>query len=316
MEPRGKSEAKAGAEVWAVSPGDEACRGRLDRFLAVKADASRSRVRRWLERGAVRVGGRVARSGGQALQMGQVVTLSRPASTWAEAAGVSLRVLAEGKDWVAVDKPVGVPVHPLEPDEDGTLLGAVAADFPSVVGVGEEGELRSGVVHRLDVDTSGVVLFALSDTRWRTLRDAFTEHRVQKTYVALAAGRLERDGAATEHLAVTRRRPARVEVVSAGRASGLSGSRACSLAWRVAAIGKDCTRVEVDLHTGFLHQVRVMFAAMGHPLLGDAAYAPPEVAERAPRQMLHAASIAVDDANAVAAWPGDLREVAEREGVG
>ncbi|MEM1026569.1 MAG: RNA pseudouridine synthase [Planctomycetota bacterium] len=247
------------------------------------------------------------------LSAGHLVVWTPPVSSWITDEPGLLRVLAEGPDWVAMDKPAGVPVHPLRPDEPGTLLGDVAAKYPQVVGVGEEGELRSGVVHRLDVDTSGVVLFALSDERWRALREAFSTHRVRKTYAALVDGVVEQDGEIEMHLAVTRHAPARVEVVDAELS--VAGARKCSLAWRVLAVSDRSSRVEVNLHTGFLHQVRVMFAAMGNPLLGDACYAPERVAARAPRQMLHAASIEVDEVKAEADWPEDFMQTAEREGI-
>ena len=293
---------------WAIGE-DEPARGcRVDRFLADRASASRVQVRRWLERGLVRIDGQTVKRGGRTVAAGQIVELDRPGSAWIGDAGVSLDVLADGPDWVAVNKPAGTAVHPLEPDEPGTLLGAVAAAYPRIAGVGEEGELRSGVVHRLDVDTSGVMLFALDEARWASLREAFRSHRVKKTYAALVAGTLREDGAATRHLAVTRHRPAVVSVVEASHAD----ARACSLAWRVVRSGRNGTRVDVDLHTGFLHQVRVMFAAMGHPLLGDAKYAPPDIAARAPRQMLHAAAIVVDDIAAAAPLPEDFIETQRR----
>ncbi|MEM7577716.1 MAG: pseudouridine synthase [Planctomycetota bacterium] len=311
MNPREKSE----LERWRVSVDDAAGGLRLDRFVSVKAAASRAQVRRWLNSACVAVDGSVVTRGGETLRAGQMVVLTPPDSSWIGGMDSELRALARGHDWVAVDKPAGVAVHPLSPDEPGTLLGAVAAAYSEVVGVGDEGELRSGVVHRLDVDTSGVTLFALSNRRWQSMREAFSTHRVNKTYVALVAGQLNAGGQSDRTLAVTRHTPARVSVVDAATAEHVSGARMCSLAWRVLAVGSDCTRVEIDLHTGFLHQARVMFAAMGFPLLGDAVYAPADVAERAARHMLHAVSIAVDDVAAQSAWPNDFREVAEREGL-
>src|SRR5215470_16869036 len=106
---------------------------RLDLFLAERLSLSRGGARRLLASGAVRVGG---------------------------------RLLAEGPGWLVADKPAGAPVHPLAAGERGTLLGAVAARHPEIQGIGEGG-LRSGVVHRLDVDTSGALLFATDAAQWR-----------------------------------------------------------------------------------------------------------------------------------------------------
>ncbi len=293
---------------WAVGP--DASGERLDRWLATKAHASRAEVRRWLDAGGVWLDGRVvpAGKGGVSLRPGQRVELRALPRGWIAGSAGELRVLTQGDGWVAVDKPAGVAIHPLRHHEPGTLLGQVAAAFPGVVGVGDEGELRSGVVHRLDRDTTGVVLFALTDARWRALRSAFAEHRVSKTYRALCAGGVERDGQREAWLNVRQHHPARVVEV----ARNTDGAYRCSLAWRVLRQAEHATEVEVDLHTGFLHQVRVMFAAIGHPLLGDGAYAPPGIAALAQRQMLHAASIAVDDIQAVSPLPQDYSDISSR----
>ncbi|MEM1099279.1 MAG: RluA family pseudouridine synthase [Planctomycetota bacterium] len=306
-------DSRANSEItrWIVGPADADLSSRLDRFVATQAGVSRGQVRHWLESGCITLDGRVARRGGELLRAGQAVVWTPPTRDWVGSGTGGCEVLAQGADWFAVNKPAGVPVHPLRPDESGTLLGTVAGKFPRVLGVGDEGELRSGVVHRLDVDTSGVMLFALSDARWRALREAFSRHRVRKTYVALVDGVLEAEGEAEQYLAVTRHSPARVEVVDPVTPS----ARKCSLGWRVLAVGERCSRVEIDLRTGFLHQVRVMFAAMGHPLLGDRTYASPPIADRAPRQMLHAKKIEFDELSAEAERPEDFVSTAEREGV-
>ncbi len=293
---------------WTVNPQDAG--ERLDRWLAARAGVSRGEATRWLEAGRVRVNSRIvaSRKGGLVLRAGDEVVLDSASAAWIGPMAAALAELGRGDDWLAVDKPSGVPVHPLRPDEPGTLLGAVAEVIPGILGVGDEGELRSGVVHRLDVDTSGVVLFALTDARWGALREAFSEHRVVKRYRALVHGRVESDGRRTMHLKVSRHRPARVSVVDADTPQ----ARACSLAWRVVGRGPNATDVEVDLHTGFLHQVRVMFEAMGHPLMGDAVYAPEAVAELAPRQMLHAASIVAGDIEAESWLPEDYLETRQR----
>ena len=131
-------------------------------------------------------------------------------------AAARLSILAHGPGWLAVDKPAGMPVRPHAEDERGTVLNAIAALEPAVHGVGEGG-LRSGVVHRLDVETSGVLLVATREDAWRRLRRAFAERRVEKVYFALVWGELaSRPGEALEEvevgLVVARHRPARVRV--------------------------------------------------------------------------------------------------------
>jgi 23S rRNA pseudouridine1911/1915/1917 synthase len=202
--------------------------------------------------------------------------------------GVPLHVLARGEGWIALDKPAGVPVHPLAPGERGTLLNALVARHPEVTGVGEGG-LRSGVVHRLDVDTSGVLLFATAELRWLELRDAFRSHRVAKTYRALVEGRLPGEGELVLHLSVLRHRPAWVGVV----APGAGRSRRTELRWRSLAVFADATLVEVSPRTGFLHQIRASLAHLGHPVLGDVAYGARSGV--APRHLLHASRVVFEE---------------------
>jgi 23S rRNA pseudouridine1911/1915/1917 synthase len=229
---------------------------------------------------------------GRILAAGQSIALSEPTVAAASAPEpepeAELRVLAEGEGWIALDKPARVPVHPLAPGERGTLLNALVARHPEVTGIGEGG-LRSGVVHRLDVDTSGVLLFATDELRWMDLRDAFRSHRVEKRYRALVHGRLEGEGELVLHLAVVRHRPARVGVVPAGDGR----SRRTQLRWRSLEVFADATLVEVAPRTGFLHQIRASLAQLGHPLVGDVAYGAPEGS--ASRHLLHAARVAVED---------------------
>jgi 23S rRNA pseudouridine1911/1915/1917 synthase len=273
---------------------------RLDVFLARVLPASRGQVRALLSAGGVRVDGNAVDLGakGRILTPGQSVGLSEPtltaASTPEPEPEVPLTVLARGSGWVAVDKPAGTPVHPLAPGERGTLLSALVARHPEVVGVGEGG-LRSGVVHRLDVNTSGVLLFATEEPRWQGLREAFRSHRVEKTYRALVHGRLEGGDTLVLPLAVVRHRPARVGVV----AEGDGRSRRTELAWKSLEVFADRTLVEVAPRTGFLHQIRASLAHLGHPLVGDVAYGAPE--GEVQRHLLHAARVEVEDV--VAASP-------------
>jgi 23S rRNA pseudouridine1911/1915/1917 synthase len=164
---------------------------RLDVFLAERLSLSRSRARRLLASGAVRIGARTLGPGdkGVALRAGERVEVLAFARADAERIPIEseapLRVITYGKGWLVADKPAGVPVHPLAAGERGTLLGAVVARHPEIQGVGEGG-LRSGVVHRLDVDTSGALLLATHAEQWQRLRTAFSEHRVDKRYRAIA----------------------------------------------------------------------------------------------------------------------------------
>jgi 23S rRNA pseudouridine1911/1915/1917 synthase len=295
----------------------EADRGRrLDVFLAEQLALSRAQARRLLGRGAVRVDGRPAAlaAKGLALAAGasvEVAPFHRPEQQRVRPEPeLPLAVLASGPGWLAVDKPAGMPVHPLLEDESGTLLGAVAARHPEVQGVGEGG-LRSGVVHRLDVDTSGVMLVAVAEPAWQRLRGAFREHRVEKVYRALVHGRLEREEGAEVGLALARHRPARVRVVEEPERRRARGVWACEMSWRPLEALGPATLVEVRPVTGFLHQIRAVLAHRGLPLLGDRSYGGPEAAAAAPRHMLHASRISYQEVVAECADAPDFAALCE-----
>ncbi len=289
---------------------------RIDQLLALLLGASRAEARRVLARGGVAVDGRPVSIGdkGTALAEGQRLTVEaftpeaeqRPIPE-PEAA---LAIVAQGEGWIAVDKPAGTAVHPLSETETGTLLGAVCARHPEIIGIGEGG-LRCGVVHRLDVDTSGVLLFTTNPERWHQLRTAFRRHRVEKTYRALVHGRLEGEGDLALHLAVGQHRPARVRVVAEGSPEFAKRTRHTRLAWRALRHGPDATLVEVKPRTGFLHQIRVSLAHLGHPIIGDTAYGAPE-SEGIERHLLHAARVGYADVRAAAADATDFSDARER----
>lgn len=309
LEPLGApSEAAREIAVPAGSEGD-----RLDRFLARWLGASRSRVRRLLARGAVRVDGRVQSAGdkGAPLSAGQAVEVTDYRAPEEERIlaepgprPFELPILARGDGWWVVDKPAGRPVHPLEPDETGTVLNAVARLAPEVHGVGEGG-LRSGVVHRLDVETSGALVVATREEAWQRLRSLFRERRVSKRYRALVVGVPDRALLGRHDLAirVARHRPARVRVAPLALRRDHAGARRAVLEIEsIEPLGRGA-EVRVRLETGFLHQIRATLAYLGHPVLGDEAYG--GGAPGIPRPMLHAASLAWDEVSVEAPLPDD-----------
>ena len=300
--------------------------GRLDRALADRLGVSRARIRHLLEVGRVAKADRTLTLADKSLatEPGDQFTITgsvraeeeRPASR----PDLDLTIVAEGVGWLVVDKPSGCGVHPLRPDQHDTVLNAVVARYDQIVGVGEGG-LRSGVVHRLDVDTTGALLFAKDEMHWKRFRGAFSEHRVRKTYRALVAGRFERERRVDLPLSITRHHPARVEVAD--------GGRPCRQ--RVTPIEHfaHATLVEIQLETGFLHQIRATMAHLGHPIVGDRDYAKTTaktdadtgksasadgespVRIQAPRQMLHAFRLAVDEISVLVKPPEDMEAVLE-----
>ncbi len=257
-----------------------------------------------LARGQVQLDGRVMRESdkGSPLRGGAEVavrnfvppTLQLPVAQ----PDPALPVLSEGDGWVVLDKPAGMPVHPLSPDERGTLLNRAIARYPQMAGVGEGG-LRSGVVHRLDVETSGCIVVATTQLMWLTLTRAFHEHDTTKVYLATVGGRLEGGGREEVNLVIARHHPARVKVLPPD-APLPPGGRRCYHTWRVLRHMPGASLIEIDLGTGFLHQIRASFAHRGHPVLGDAVYGDKG---SAPRLMLHATHLAVGPVSADAPVP-------------
>jgi 23S rRNA pseudouridine1911/1915/1917 synthase len=296
--------------------GVDASGTRLDVFLAEQLALSRAQARRLLARGAVRIGTRVLseRAKGERVQSGTTLAVAHFARPENQRAlpqpELDLVVLARGEGWLAVDKPAGTPVHPLGPEETGTVLNALVARHPEVHGVGEGG-LRSGVVHRLDVDTSGVLLVATAESAWQLLRAAFREHRVTKIYRALVVGCLEGDGEIELGFVTARHRPAKVRVLEEAEMARSRAARSGQLRWRCLERFAGATLVEVRPRTGHLHQIRATFAHLGHPVAGDRVYGSPQDASGAPRQMLHAASVAVGEVAASSPDPADFRRLCE-----
>jgi 23S rRNA pseudouridine1911/1915/1917 synthase len=295
---------------------------RVDLALGHCAGLSRSEAKRALEERRVRLGDkRILKPSDKGLLLFKDQKLSLEGFTKATDLAPTpqsvegVHVLAEGPGWVVVHKPVGVPVHPLNPSQTQTALNHVAMLYPQINAVGEAG-LRAGVVHRLDVETSGVLLFAYEQQTWLKLREAFKTHQTQKLYRALVHGRVNQPHADAKmgqrlslDLAITSHHPARVRVVTPERMSAYKPSdvRACSLIYTVLKVNAETTLLEIDLLTGFLHQIRVMLSHIGHPVVNDGLYAPDLPASLSPasdRLMLHARELTIPIMGIHAVSPG------------
>ena len=274
---------------------------RLDVFLAQVLGLSRREVWRVLESSLINSDGRrlSLKNKGEQLSAGSTLTVQAFEHLDKILANeeLELPILQTGEGFVVVNKPAGMPVRPKSYDETGTVLNALAAHYPKLQGVGEGG-LKSGVVHRLDTDTSGVLVVATQQDTWENLRKAFSEHRTEKRYLALVEGVVGDGGRLELPLKVTRHAPAKVSVAEDGRL--------CTLSWKRLEKLRDASLVEVRLETGFLHQIRVMFAHSGHPVLGDKVYG--DAAEYAERHMLHAATLRCKPIQATAEQPEDFKQ--------
>ena len=283
---------------------------RLDKFLARELSLSRNEVSKLLSSGAVAVNQQKVfeKAKGWLLEPGTSITvdelmLERSMLITANP-DLKLSILKEAEGFIVVDKPAGLPVMPLNAKETNTVLNAVVTNFPEIQGLGEGG-LKSGIVHRLDTETSGALLIARSEPGWQELRKAFQRRAVAKTYRAIVQGSLAGANRETMNLVIAKHKPAFVKVTI----EKTNAVRQCSLTWRALEPLEAATLIEVNLETGFLHQIRVMMAQLGHSVLGDRLYGNDPFPTQIPRQMLHASSLKLKGIEAYSPDPADFSAV-------
>jgi 23S rRNA pseudouridine1911/1915/1917 synthase len=257
---------------------------RLDVWLAGALGLSRAKVKELLESGAVRQGGRRIRKGDRTVA-GARLDVELPSADLRPVPepDAPLTVLHADALLVAVDKPAGWPSHPLLPDERGTVVNALVARYPELPDASEDPR-EGGLVHRLDTETSGVLLAARTRPAWEAVRAAFDRREVDKRYLAAVSGPLADAGEIDLPL---RHRADHVEPAPAG------GGREASSRFRVLSRKGELSLVEVRILTGVLHQIRAHLAAIGAPVLGDALYGGRPV-PGLERFFLHAASLGLE----------------------
>ena len=256
---------------------------RLDVLLSEVSGLTRSRIATLVEEGQVTVDGRPAAKAGLKTKPGQALVLTVPAPRPAipEAQDIPLTILYEDADLAVVVKPCGMVVHPAAGNEDGTLVNALLHHLDSLGGIG--GELRPGIVHRLDKDTSGLLLVAKNDASQLALSGQLSARTMEKHYRALVEGSIREDSGRIE-AAIARSKKDRKKM-----AIDPEGREAIT-DWQVLARGRGVTLVDVHILTGRTHQIRVHMKHLGHPVCGDPIYGSPRGA-KVPRLMLHAYSL-------------------------
>ena len=257
---------------------------RLDRALTrLFPEHSRTFLAKLIDDGRVIIDGRPATKTSARVTTGASVQIDLPPPTPTEIVSqdLPLKIIFEDDDLVVIDKPAGLVVHPAAGHADRTLVNALLFHVKDLSGIG--GELRPGIVHRLDKDTSGVMVIAKNDATHRALTAAWP--KVKKEYLAIVYGKPKRDrGTIDAPIGRDPRNRKRMAVVR-------SGGRAAVTDYVVEKSLKYVSLLRCTLRSGRTHQIRVHLHHLGHPLLGDKIYAP-QFAKNFPRQMLHAWKLA------------------------
>ncbi len=264
---------------------EESKNQRLDAFLASSLDGlTRSQATRLIESGEVAVNGRaVSKSYKLAGGEDVAVTLPEPEPVEVVPQDIPLDVVYEDADVIVVNKPSGMVVHPAPGHPDGTLVNALLYHCAGTLsGVG--GALRPGIVHRIDRDTSGLIIAAKNDAAHQYLSAQLADHTLARTYECIVVGKLREDRGAVD--APIARHP-----TDRKRMAVVAGGREAVTHWEVIARYPGYTHVRCRLETGRTHQIRVHMAYIGHPILGDTVYGAKKEVPGLTGQCLHAVGL-------------------------
>jgi 23S rRNA pseudouridine1911/1915/1917 synthase len=285
---------------------------RLDKVLAqLMPQHSRSRIQTWIENGHVLVNGQVAKVRQNLREDDQITVFEQPApeDQAFKPEDVAFDVLAESPDWVVVNKPVGLVTHPGAGNWSGTLLNGLLFRYPELAQVA-----RAGIVHRLDKDTSGLLVVARNEIAQTHLVRQLQARTMGREYLALAHGRMLSQGKVDKPIGRDPRVPVRMSVEKP------SAPKAAITHYKLERVGEylesNISQVNCKLETGRTHQIRVHLASLGHPLLGDTQYGGRLLGE-ATRQMLHAYQLRFEDpagsgeVSFTAPMPQDMTRVVE-----
>ena len=237
---------------------------RLDSFVAAETELSRTQAQRMIREGAILLNGKAVKPN-VVVAAGDLVdvTYPDPVATDVLPENIPLDILYEDSDLLVINKPQGMVVHPASGHASGTLVNALLYHIQDLSGIG--GELRPGIVHRIDRMTSGLLVVAKNDQAHRALSDQFRDHSAHRSYAAMVDGNIRQDEGKID--APLARHP-----VDRKRMAIVYDGRDAVTHWRVAARYGQYTLLQVELETGRTHQIRVHLASQQHPVTGDDVY--------------------------------------------
>lgn len=240
---------------------------RLDVLAAAAAEITRSRAGTLIKDGLVLVNGIAQAKAGFKVKPGDAISVTLPEAepSKVEAQDIDIDILYQDEDLAVVYKPSGMVVHPAAGNPDGTLVNALLKHLDHLSGIG--GEIRPGIVHRIDKDTSGLLLVAKNDMSHLSLSEQIKAHTVHRAYMAIVQGGMREDSGTVEG-------PIGRHPTDRKKMAIVPGGRDAVTHWKALEPLKGATLLECRLTTGRTHQIRVHMTSIGHPLLGDPLYGP------------------------------------------
>jgi 23S rRNA pseudouridine1911/1915/1917 synthase len=267
---------------WTVEP--EFAGERIDKFItdAIEQDTSRTQIQQWIKDGHILVNGKPAKSNYKLSANDRIdITIPEPVDLDLSAEDIPLEVVYEDSDVIVVNKPRGLVVHPAPGHYSGTLVNALLHHCRDLSGI--NGVLRPGIVHRIDKDTSGLIMAAKNDKAHVSLANQLKAHTVNRKYIALVHGNIQHENGTIDAPIGRDAHDRKMYTVTE------KNSKHAVTHFLVLERFGDCTLVELKLETGRTHQIRVHMKFIGHPLVGDPMYGKSKGAMTMEGQALHAA---------------------------
>ncbi|MBR0426651.1 MAG: RluA family pseudouridine synthase [Clostridia bacterium] len=257
---------------------------RIDAYLSEKTEYSRTAIQRLIDEEKIKVNGKKEKSSYKVQNGDKIEIEEEPArETELKAQDIPLEILYEDNDIIVVNKPKGMVVHPANGNPDGTLVNAIMSICKdSLSGIG--GEIRPGIVHRLDKNTSGAIIIAKNDKAHIALSEQLKNHEIKKTYIALVRG-IVKENNATINMPIARSKKDRKKMDV-----DKNGKEAITH-FKVIKRYQDCTLLEINIETGRTHQIRVHLSHIGYPIIGDEVYSNGKNKWNIQGQCLHAKSL-------------------------